>query len=168
MKQLFLFIFSVVIFCSSCGNDKVAAENKAKLEASMATMTPQQKIDEELIQKYLKEKGLKAQRTDSGIYYIIEKLGTGDIAPTNSVEVHYEGTLLNGSKFDSSYDRGKTISFGLGQVVKGWTEGIPLIKNGGKGTLIIPSHLGYGSRAKGAKIPANSVLVFLVEVFDVK
>lgn len=127
----------------------------------------QEEIDEDLITAYLANNKLidKAQRTESGLYYIIDEAGTGDALNAKStVTVHYKGTLLNGTQFDSSYERGEPNTFPLNRVIKGWTEGIPLFKTGGKGTLIIPSHLAYGQRAMGKNIPANSVLRFDIEV----
>ena len=88
--------------------------------------------------------------------------------PTDTVEVHYEGTLLNGFKFDSSYDRGYPISFGLNKVIKGWTEGVGLMVEGEKRLLIIPSELGYGAQGAGTDIPPNAWLVFKVELVSIK
>jgi len=98
------------------------------------------------------------------------KIGTGAEAKSgNTVSVHYLGTLLNGTKFDSSYDRSEPFSFTLGQgrVIAGWEQGIPGMKVGGKRKLTIPSSLAYGTRQTGP-IPANSTLVFEVELLEVK
>ena len=128
-------------------------------------------LQKEQITQYLSDKGLtgKGQFTDSGLYYIIDVAGTGtkpDISST--VEVKYTGTLLDGTQFDSSSSQATgTATFALLQVIKGWQEGIPFFKEGGKGKLIIPSALGYGSQ-KQSKIPKNSVLVFDIELVDVK
>lgn len=125
---------------------------------------------DELIQSYLTENGLTAQVTDEGLHYIIEKEGTG-IRPTSSSEVtvHYEGTLLNGDVFDSSFDRGQTATFFLTQVIRAWQIGIPLIKEGGKIKLICPPDLAYGSNPPpGSIIGNNEVLVFEVELFNVR
>ncbi len=136
-------------------------------------MSPEEKIewqkqkDQDLIAEYIQNKNLTAQSTPSGLHYIIEKEGTGGHPSiSDKVTVHYEGYLLDGSVFDSSIRRGEPISFGLNRVVKGWQEGIPLLKKGGKGKLIIPSYLAYGSRGAGRQIPPNSVLVFDVELID--
>ncbi|NLR92966.1 MULTISPECIES: FKBP-type peptidyl-prolyl cis-trans isomerase [Flammeovirga] len=127
-------------------------------------------IDDKLIQEYLTEKGITgAEKTESGLYYVITKEGKGtNPAVGAEVQVHYTGTLLNGNKFDSSVDRGQPFSFPLGQgrVIQGWDEGIQLLNKGAKATLFIPSALGYGPRAMGTDIPANSVLVFDVELID--
>ncbi|HIJ44390.1 MAG: FKBP-type peptidyl-prolyl cis-trans isomerase [Rhodospirillales bacterium] len=97
------------------------------------------------------------------------KIGTGQEAATGmTVEVHYTGWLTNGDKFDSSLDRGRPFSFGLGlrQVIKGWDQGVVGMKEGGKRRLTIPPELGYGSREMGP-IPANSTLIFEVELLKV-
>ena len=111
---------------------------------------------------------LQAERDPSGVYYIIEQPG-GDAKPgmQDQLSVHYHGTLLDGTVFDSSVERGQPIEFQLGGVVKGWQIGIPKFGKGGKGSLIIPSGLAYGPRARG-KIPANAVLRFDIEVVDFK
>ncbi len=134
-------------------------------EDQAAMVGKQKAVDQGLIEAYIAEKGLTTQKTESGIHYIIEKAGKGDNPTIDSeVTVHYHGTLLDGTVFDSSVDRGETISFPLKQVVPGWQEAIPLLKKGGKGKFIIPSDLAYGGRAQN-KIPANSVLIFDVELF---
>ena len=102
---------------------------------------------------------------------VIEDLvvGTGATAAVgDTVNVHYVGTLTNGTKFDSSYDRGQTFAFriGAGQVIAGWDQGIPGMKVGGKRRLTIPPSLAYGNRAVGS-IPANSTLVFEVELVSI-
>ena len=108
------------------------------------------------------------QSTESGLQYRIDKEGTG-ISPeaTDTVEVNYRGTLLDGTEFDSSYERGETTKFPLNQVIKGWTEGIQFAKEGGKITLYVPSELAYGPQQAGAKIGPNSTLIFEVELVKV-
>jgi len=107
--------------------------------------------------------------TESGLKYRILRKGTGDMpSAANAVEVHYKGWLDNGNIFDSSYRRGKTISFGLGQVIPGWTEGMQLVGEGGMIELEIPSKIGYGRRGSPPVIPPNATLHFIVELFDVK
>ncbi|NRA85363.1 MAG: FKBP-type peptidyl-prolyl cis-trans isomerase, partial [Gammaproteobacteria bacterium] len=94
--------------------------------------------------------------------------GDGEVNPTakNKVTVHYHGTLLNGEVFDSSVLRNETISFGLNQVIKGWTEGVQLMVVGDKYRFFIPSELAYGERSAG-KIPPGSTLIFEVELFAI-
>ena len=108
-----------------------------------------------------------AQRTASGLVILIEREGSGN-APTaaQTVEVHYEGSLVDGTIFDSSYARGEPISFPLNGVIKGWTEGLQMMKPGGKAKLTIPSDLAYGDAGTGP-IPAKAVLVFDVELLAV-
>ncbi len=127
----------------------------------------QKAIDNVKILNYIKEKGYKnVQYTDSGLYYIIENEGDGEHPTTASmVNAHYHGELLNGSKFDSSYDRNQPLKFSLQQVIKGWGISIPLLKSGGKGKFIIPSNLAYGKRAVST-IPPNSILVFDIELIS--
>lgn len=115
-----------------------------------------------------KEKEQKVHTTESGLKYEILTEGEG-ASPTaeDSVTVHYEGTLMDGTKFDSSYDRGETITFPLNRVIKGWTEGLQLMKEGAKYKFIIPSELAYGEEG-GGSIPPNSDLIFTVELFKVE
>ncbi len=106
--------------------------------------------------------------TASGLQYKIINEGTGKKpGPTSSVTVHYTGKLTDGSTFDSSVSRGEPATFGLNQVIPGWTEGLQLLKEGGKAVLYIPSDLGYGERGAGGVIPPYSTLIFEVELLKV-
>jgi FKBP-type peptidyl-prolyl cis-trans isomerase len=108
--------------------------------------------------------------TTSGLRYIDEVIGTGENPkPGHNVTVNYTGTLENGTKFDSSVDRGQPYTFpiGTGVVVKGWDEGIMTMKVGGKRRLIIPANLGYGAAGRPPKIPPNSTLLFEVELLGI-
>ena len=106
--------------------------------------------------------------TESGLQYKVLRIGTGTAHPkaSDKVNVHYHGTLINGTVFDSSVDRGTPISFGLSQVVKGWTEGVQLMVVGEKTRFFIPSHLAYGNKSMGA-IKAGSTLIFDVELLGI-
>ena len=148
------FKFSVVLFFA------VVAMISCKKEDQMA-------IDEELIMNFIAEhqsdfNGNEAQRTESGLYYVIEEPGSADHPTLQSeVTVSYIGIFLDGVIFDNGND----ITFPLTNVIQGWQEGIPLFGRGGKGWLMIPSHLGYGNTFRPG-IPPNSVLVFYIELKD--
>jgi len=106
--------------------------------------------------------------TDSGLQYQVLKKGDGEkpIA-TDKVTVHYRGTLLDGTEFDSSYERGKPATFRVNGVIAGWTEALQLMPVGSKYKLFIPSKLGYGERGAGSKIGPNSTLIFEVELLEI-
>ncbi|MGB1241462.1 MAG: FKBP-type peptidyl-prolyl cis-trans isomerase [Chitinophagales bacterium] len=123
---------------------------------------------EDQIQAYLTANNLTtiAQKTDSGLYYIIEDEGIGPNPSAGAtVSIHYRGTLVDGTVFDSSYERGKPTDLSLNSVILGWQEGIPLFKKGGRGSLIIPFELAYGSRGNG-DIPPNTIILFDIELID--
>lgn len=150
-------------------NDKLskAAEAKAKEEAEKAVEAAKQaKADgEKFAAEFKVKEGVK--ETKSGLLYRIEKEGEGAvIKPEDTVKVHYTGKLPNGTVFDSSVERGQPAEFALNQVIPGWTEGLQLVKKGGKIELVIPANLAYGEQDLGV-IPANSTLHFDVEVLDV-
>jgi FKBP-type peptidyl-prolyl cis-trans isomerase len=148
----------------------LTVKTKEEYEASKKEAASNQlKTDDKIIQDYIAKNKIKnAQKSPSGLYYVIDKPGNGK-HPTaaDKVKVHYKGTLIDGTKFDSSYDRGEPIEFPLTQVIKGWTEGIPYLDEGGKGTLLIPSGLAYGQNPPpGSSIKANAVLIFEVELIS--
>jgi FKBP-type peptidyl-prolyl cis-trans isomerase len=105
----------------------------------------------------------------SGLQYEVLEKGTGSThpSPSDTVEVHYTGTLIDGKEFDSSYKRGSPAKFGVGQVIKGWTEGLQLMVKGDKYKFFIPSSLGYGENGAGKDIPAHNALVFEVELISI-
>jgi len=124
------------------------------------------KKGEEYLKKNKEKAGVKT--TASGLQYRVLKEGAG-ISPvaTSKVKVHYKGTLIDGTEFDSSYKRNQPAEFQLNQVIPGWTEGLQLMKVGSKYELTIPSSLAYGDR-DNQSIPGNSVLIFEVELLEVK
>jgi FKBP-type peptidyl-prolyl cis-trans isomerase FkpA len=126
----------------------------------------EKKVGSEFIDKFVKDEG--ATKTESGLAYKVIKEGTGaSPAADDVVEVHYHGTLTDGTVFDSSVERGKTISFPLNRVIKGWTEGLQTMKEGGKTKFVIPADLAYGEAGAPPKIPGGATLVFEVELFKV-
>ena len=150
-----------------------AEKEKKRLEQQI--VAEQIKADQkvaaaEAVKKAEAETGTKAVTSETGLVYIDLKVGDGATPkPTDRVEVHYTGWLTNGTKFDSSVDKGRPFSFSLtGGVIKGWLEGVATMKVGGKRTLVIPSDLGYGERGSPPKIPPGATLVFDVELLRIK
>lgn len=141
-------------------------EEKQKAEAAEKGKAAKQDGEKFLAENSKKEGVIT---TASGLQYQVLREGNGQSPKaTDTVECHYEGTLIDGTKFDSSYDRGQTATFPLNQVIAGWTEGLQLMKEGGKYRFFIPYELGYGERGAGASIPPFSTLVFDVELVSVK
>lgn len=121
--------------------------------------------------KFLAENGKRegVKTTASGLQYEVLTEGAGaSPKPADKVKVHYKGTLIDGTEFDSSYARNQPVEFPLGNVIPGWTEGLQLMKVGGKSKLYIPSELAYGERGAGAKIGPNETLIFEVELLNVE
>ncbi|QZK88958.1 FKBP-type peptidyl-prolyl cis-trans isomerase [Flavobacterium sp. CHNK8] len=152
MKSIVLALISI-LFVSCLG------DNEAQKQVDYTAQNEKEIVD------YIAKNKLNAIKTGTGLYYVINEPGTGDQPKaTSNVTVAYKGYFTNGSVFDESKPEG--ISFGLNQVIKGWTEGIPFFKKGGSGVLLIPAHLGYGSNATGP-IPGGSVLIFDVKLISV-
>ncbi|MDF2156555.1 FKBP-type peptidyl-prolyl cis-trans isomerase [Algoriphagus sp. CAU 1675] len=156
------------------------AENVKRAErAKVLVVEEGQKIEE-----YAAEKGLDVQKTENGLYYVIEAEGTGDaISPGTTMYVNYAGYLLDGTLFDTSYEEiakenniynpqrpyePLPVNVGMGQVIPGWDEGLMLLKKGSKAKFLIPSPLAYGENGAGGLIGPNSILIFDVEVTDVQ
>jgi len=124
-------------------------------------------LDQEYLEMNAKQEGVVI--TPSGLQYKVLKQGDGEKpSAKDSVEVHYEGKLVTGDVFDSSYERGKTISFPLNGVIPGWTEGLQLMPVGSVYELYIPYQLGYGERGYPPVIPPHSTLIFKVELIGIE
>lgn len=156
---------------NTMNEEEYAAEEQRIMEEQIARDMLRAEQEEDIMLEYLAAEGITEKPTKSGLYYIETKMGDGPkVEAGNRVKVHYEGRLIDGTVFDSSYERGEPIEFVVGQgwVIPGWDEGITMMHAGGKATLVIPSYLGYGERGAGPTIPAFSTLVFDVEVVEVK
>jgi FKBP-type peptidyl-prolyl cis-trans isomerase len=150
-------------------------EYKKEMDSKLAA---QGQTDDKTLQDYFAKNNIKAQKTASGLYYTVEKDGSGPtITAGQTVTINYTGRTLNGNIFDSNVDttfqgthHPKPFDFtpGTGGVIKGWEEGILLFKKGTKATLYIPSPLAYGPQSPAPAIPANSILIFSIDVLDVK
>lgn len=151
-------------------SEAIAAARKAEEEEAVEAMKAQQAALQSGID-YVKSKGIDVANgslSPSGLWTVDVKEGEGaSPASTSTVKVHYTGWLTDGTKFDSSVDRGEAATFPLNRVIKGWTEGVGGMKPGGKRYLVIPSDLGYGDRGSPPKIPAKATLVFEVELLEV-
>lgn len=155
---------SLLLICA------IAVSGKALAQDQSAT-------DEKILLKYFEQNHIKAQKTTSGLYYVVSKKGTGTNAKAGqNVSMNYMGKFMNGKPFDANVDEnykpvnGRELlnfTLGAGQVIKGWDEGIQLLNPGSRATLYIPSALGYGAVERGP-IPANSILVFDVELVAAK
>ena len=143
-------------------NEKMMAQQNAQNPESQKNLAD--------AKVFLEENGKKSgvKVLPSGLQYKIIKDGTGkNPTATSKVKVHYRGTLINGKEFDSSYKRNAPAELVLNQVIPGWTEGLQLMKKGGKWQFFIPPNLGYGARGAGADIPPNSALIFEVELLEI-
>ena len=147
-------------------NQKASAERIAKMVADHPDESAQAA---QALKDYLAKNKIVAEPTESGLYYVVTKEGNGEKPEAGQiVHVHYRGTLLDGTQFDSSFDRNQPLQFplGIGQVIPGWDEGIGLMSKGEKGVLYIPYYLAYGDRAAGDVIKPYSNLIFEVELVD--
>ncbi len=169
MKKIpFLIYCSLIcLTISGCGNN-LQQGNQADPSVAEAASRPIQKTQAEMDIQVTDESEPGYSTTSSGLKYRVVREGS-DTKPgaQDSVTVHYEGKLEDGTVFDSSYKRGETISFPLGGVIKGWTEGLQLVGEGGEIELIIPPDLGYGATGAPPVIPGNATLHFKVELFKV-
>lgn len=159
---------------------RLSDEEREKVKSEVTRKLQQKQVEERTAkaaaaktagETFLAENGKRegVKTTASGLQYEIVTEGSGATPKaTDKVTVHYKGTLIDGTEFDSSYARGQPVTFPLGNVIPGWTEGLQLVKTGGKAKLYIPSSLGYGERGAGAKIGPNETLVFEVELIAIE
>jgi FKBP-type peptidyl-prolyl cis-trans isomerase FkpA/FKBP-type peptidyl-prolyl cis-trans isomerase FklB len=148
--------------------DEADAALKTQLEKTLATQTEENKSrGADYLKSHAEKEGV--QVTESGLQYIVITEGDGvKPKPTDEVTVHYRGTLIDGSEFDSSYSRNAPTSFGVSQVIPGWTEGLQLMSIGSKFLFVIPYELGYGERGAGGSIGPYETLIFEVELLEIK
>ena len=159
----------VALLSGGCKKDELSAADKAAIEA-------RKKTDDEAIQAYITAQNLTATRTASGLYYVVETpapVGAPAPAAGKVLTLHYRGYVLNGTrngtKFDSSYDRTEPFVYTVGglSLIAGWVEGVGMMHKGERARLIMPSYLGYGTASTG-DIPANSVLIFYMDLLNVQ
>ena len=142
-------------------------EFKAGIDYVMNMSAKAKEEGEKFLAENAKREGVKT--TASGLQYeVLEATIAQKPKATDTVKVHYEGTLIDGTIFDSSYQRGEPIEFPLNGVIKGWTEGLQLMPVGSKYKLYIPYELAYGERGAGASIPPYAALIFTVELLEIK
>ena len=142
-------------------------QQAAASKAAEANFGENKKAGEDFLEANKSKKDVKT--TESGIQYIVLKEGSGEkpAGPMTKVKVHYHGTNIEGNIFDSSVDRGTPATFGLNQVIKGWTEGVQLMNEGAKYKFFIPQELAYGAQQKGENIKPFSTLIFEIELLEV-
>jgi FKBP-type peptidyl-prolyl cis-trans isomerase len=147
--------------------DQAGESLQAKLEKTLATQTEENKSrGADYLKSHAEKEGV--QVTESGLQYIVITDADGvKPKPTDEVTVHYRGTLIDGSEFDSSYSRNAPTSFGVSQVIPGWTEGLQLMSIGSKFLFVIPYELGYGERGAGGSIGPYETLIFEVELLEI-
>ncbi|MFK8102430.1 MAG: FKBP-type peptidyl-prolyl cis-trans isomerase [Saprospiraceae bacterium] len=172
--QKHLFVLSLLLLlCWSCqesnpvkkASEAVLVERLSK--DLVANPKTQAEIERNVIINHAIDQGYDVQPTASGIYYQIITPGKGSHpGMTDMITANYKGSFLNGKEFDSSYSAGKPLEFTLNSVIKGWQEVIPMLKPGGSGLFIIPSHYAYGERGFPNFIPPNSPLVFKIELIS--
>ena len=177
--NLFLFLFPICFLCFACGNSAPAPKDTVEVKKSaneddllfsiaselIANPRTQAEKDKNTIINYIMDEGIELKSTDSGLYYQMIEAGMGEYAAWGDwVTVNYKGYTLDGKVFDSSYKRGKSIEFYVGNMIAGWNEGLQLMKPGGKAFFVVPSGLAYGEKGFPNLIPPHTTLAFEVEL----
>ena len=163
MKIYALFFVVACLAFAACEKKSDKTMNEQKKEE---TVTGNLAPDKQFLVDNKKKEGVEV--TANGLQYKVITAGAGaKPTATNRVKVHYRGSLIDGTQFDSSYDRGEPLTFALNQVIRGWTEGLQLMSVGSKYELYIPSELGYGDRGAGGTIPPGATLIFEIELLDI-
>lgn len=173
IKTFFIVSVAAVALTGCSGSDQGAgggstntANAPAAPAAAAAVATDPKAVGEAFLAENAKKPGVVT--TPSGLQYMVMKSGTGDSPKaTDSVTVHYHGTLIDGTVFDSSVQRGVPATFPVNGVIPGWVEALQMMKVGDKWKLFIPANLAYGAQSPGPGIPANSVLIFEVELLSI-
>jgi len=143
------------------------AEQQKQIEEAQIVASAAKTSGDEFLAEFASKEGV--MKTESGIYYIEMIAGEGaQPSATDTVKVHYKGTLKDGTEFDSSYSRGTPAEFPVNGVIQGWQEVLPMMKEGSKWEVAIPSDLAYGERGAGANIGPNEPLVFEIELLEIK
>ena len=178
----FLYFLPLCFLCFACGNSAPAPKDTVEVKKSeneddllfsiaselIANPRTQAEKDKNTIINYIMDEGIELESTESGLYYQMIEEGTGKNAEWGDwVIVNYEGYTLDGKVFDSSYKRGKSIEFYIGNMIAGWNEGLQLMKPGGKAFLLVPSGLAYGEKGFPNLIPPHTTLAFEVELVAV-
>lgn len=164
-------IFAVFLIIAVCAGFSFAQTKKRTVSRAGKATTKSTKSKPATFKKMTNPINSAAVTTASGLTYIITQKGTGaQLKNGDNVIINYTGLLTDGTKFDSSLDRGEPFSFplGAGKVIKGWDEGVGKLRVGDRATLIIPPALGYGARGAGGVIPPDATLIFIVEVMGVQ
>lgn len=182
MKYILALSFLIFLACKTDKQTPVSEESKKALPQKenmseiatklyayyTANPTTQAQIDENALINYAVDNNLDVSRTASGLYYLLEEKGDGPLLTWGQpCQAHYNGYFLDGKIFDSSYNRNKPIVFSIGQMNKGWNEGLQLMNVGTKGKLLLPSHLGYGEKGFPGYVPPNTPIIFDLEILPI-
>ncbi len=164
MNKLTFFLIGLSLMLISCVPDKSKSSDKGTIDIDTAihkNPVAQDQKDENALLYYAKDKNLNIKKTASGMYYVVQEMGTGiTLADGAPFKVHYSGYFLDGKVFDSSHDRGVPLRHVVGGMIPGWNEALKTFPIGSKLQLLIPSRLAYGSRGFPGFVPANTPLIF--------